>query len=296
METAWGTCGDISGPDKDLFGKPVGVAHPSWSGLPMEMQLLPGDLEVTDIKPFHPTLAIAVRGSGKRRYVSGRSTRDLYSAPSMVELYSPDYVIDHGRWEGERGAVLSLQFPTAMINRLLRAEGAGFRLTTAHEMYDQRLTDLALALWLEAEGGSPHGRLYAEGLSIAILGLLIEDYGACRRSDTPRRVGGLSTAERRRILDYIEQHIAESLSLEELATTLQMSATHFSRRFKATFGVTPHAFVVERRIDLACKKLKLDRQLSLAEVACSLGFSSQSHFTEVFRRRIGTTPGIWRLS
>lgn len=293
MEAAWGTCGDISGPDSDCFGMPVAVAHPCWSGLPMALQTLPGNVEVRDLQQLHPTLVIAVNGRGKRKYVSGHSTRHLYTAPSMFELYSPEYVVEHGLWEGERGEVLSLQFPTVMINRLLHAEGAGFELQTSHERYDNRLTGLALALWEEAVAGSPQGRLYTEGISIAIVGLLIEGYGACRRTSGERRTS-LSNADRRRITDYIQLHIADSLSLEELAATLQMSASHFSRRFKATFGVTPHTFVLERRIDAACRKLKSNGQLPLTELAYSLGFSSQSHFTAAFRRKTGTTPGIWR--
>ncbi|TXI24963.1 MAG: AraC family transcriptional regulator [Roseateles sp.] len=295
METAWGSCSEISGADRELFRRPVAVTHPSWSGLPMEMVILPGDAEVRDLQHFFPTLAVAVKGRGKRRYASGRSARFLYSAPSMFELYSPDHAIDQANWDGELGEVLSIQFPTAMVNRLLHAEGAGFRFATTHEMYDQRLTDLAVALWAEASSGSPRGRLYAEGISMAMLGLLIEEHGAHHPSNPPRRAG-LSVAERKRILEYIDQHLAEALALEDLAATLQMSATHFSRSFKAAFGVTPHAFVVEQRIDAACKRLRAEPSAPLAEIAGAVGFSSQSHFTETFRRRIGTTPGNWRGS
>ncbi|WP_321804124.1 AraC family transcriptional regulator [Burkholderia sp. BCC1993] len=259
----------------------------------MMIQMLPGDAEVTNLIPNHHSLAIARSGRRRRRYASRNYVRDLDASPMMFDLYSDNYCVDHATWQGVRGEVVGVQFPAVMVNQLLHAQGSGFHLTTTHELFDAPLTELTISLWYEAEAGGPRGALYAQGLSIALLGLLIERYGACRRADTKSRAK-FSTSERLLLRDYIAQNLATDLSVEILATLVSMSPSHFSRAFKATFEMAPYGYVTERRIESASRILQSDTSRSIADIAYGLGFSSQSHFTEAFRRKIGTTPGRWR--
>lgn len=292
-KSEWGRCSGVSGTDGDSLLVSVASAHESWSGLPMMVQRLPCDAVATDLQVHHPTLAIATSGRGKRRYTSGAHARDLYSSATMFELYAGGYSIDRACWEGVAGEVLGIQFPAIQVNRLLHAQGAGFRLSTEHEMFDARIADLMQLLWAEAREGGPRGRLYADGISLALLGLLIEEHDACARSDVKSRAR-LSPAQRGTLRDYIDANLARNLSVDELADLLDMSAAHFSRTFKASFGTAPHAYVMQQRVVKACRVLREDTLASLAHVAADLGFSSQSHFTEAFRKRVGETPGRWR--
>ena len=75
-----------------------------------------------------------------------------------------------------------------------------------------------------------------------------------------------------------------------MATEVGLSPQHFARLFKASFGTTPHAYVEALRIDAAVAALRHERALSIAAIAASCGFSSQSHMTELMRRRLGVTP------
>ena len=100
--------------------------------------------------------------------------------------------------------------------------------------------------------------------------------------------------ENSRVRAFVAQRLAADLSIEQLAALVGMSPRHFSRVFKSTFGCTPHAFVIQHRIDEACRRMRLQPDLALVEIAGSMGFSSQSHFTEAFRQRLGTTPARWR--
>lgn len=294
LSSDWGTCRAVAGTDGERLLRPVSRMHPSWSGLPMMLTMLPADAEAVDLTVLHPSLAVARSGRGKRRYASGSHVRDLYSSPAMFELYEEGYCVDHALWQGVPGEVLGIQFPSTLVNRLLHAEGAGFRLPTRLEQFDPRLTTLAELLWEEAANGGKRGKLYAEGLSLALLGLLMEEHGALGRADARSRPR-LANSARVLIRDYIEQHFAAELSVDHLAALLQMSPAHFSRAFKETFGSSPHAYVMDRRISAARLILRAERSRSLAEVAASLGFSSQSHFTEAFKRRMGVTPGRWRV-
>lgn len=285
----------VSRPDGSRLLEPLASPHSSWSGLPMELQLLPGNAEIRDIQLVVPSLAVARSGRGKRRYVSTGRDRDLYSAPSMFELYSADFHIDHGIWQGASGEIVTIQFPGLLVDRLLHAEGRGFQLKTMHEQFNARVTELVSALWSEAAAGGPRGKLYSQGLSIALLGLLVEEYGACPGADTKSRAR-LTPAECAALRDYVEQHLDCDVSVDALAALMNMSAAHFSRAFKASFEVSPHAYVTERRIERAKLLLRSKGQHTLADVAALLGFSSQSHFTEAFRRKVGATPARWRSS
>jgi len=94
-------------------------------------------------------------------------------------------------------------------------------------------------------------------------------------------------------VDYIEAHLDQDLRLAALAKVSGMSIYHFARRFKETVGMSPHAYVVVRRIRRAQDMLKHDGS-SLANVATACGFASQAHFTTAFQRNLGITPGQYR--
>ncbi|WP_372659499.1 helix-turn-helix domain-containing protein [Hydrogenophaga sp.] len=296
VKSDWGTYDAVAGRDAASPAEVLKNAHSAWAGLPMMKVPLPGSAEVINHAVIHPSLAIALSGRGKRTYRSGIHVRELYSAERMFELYGEGYCIDHGRWEGVPGEVLGVQFPTQLVNGLLHAHSGGFRLPTAHELFDDRLVGLALSLWSEAEAGGPLGTLYAQGLTLALLGFLGEQHGAWSHQGNVRSTAKMSMADRTLVRDYIEQHMASDLSVVTLAELVRVSPAHFARAFKATFDISPHAYVTERRIESARWMLHSERGRSLAEIAGSVGFSSQSHFTEAFRRRMGVTPGRWRAN
>jgi AraC family transcriptional regulator len=211
----------------------------------------------------------------------------------VIEFLGAGYEADRAGWDGMPSEGVAVRFPAATVNRLLHIEGRPFDLTTRHEATDDRVADLVYALGDEASSGSPRGALYVEGLTLALLGLLSAERGALRSSSGPR-VARFSVSERARLREFIASNIAENLCIDRLATLVAMSPDHFSRVFKATFGQSPHAYVVEQRLEVACRALRQEPERPIAEIASGAGFSSQSHFTEVFRRRTGATPARWR--
>lgn len=98
-----------------------------------------------------------------------------------------------------------------------------------------------------------------------------------------------------RVVDLVEAQIDQDLRLASLADAASMSLYHFARSFRATTGMSPHAYVLSRRVARA--RVMLDgNAASLAEVALACGFSSQAHLTTAFRRGLGLTPGAYRAS
>ncbi|HEX4585073.1 MAG TPA: AraC family transcriptional regulator [Burkholderiaceae bacterium] len=100
---------------------------------------------------------------------------------------------------------------------------------------------------------------------------------------------GLSPMQMQRVREYIRANLARDLDLAELARQARLSPHYFSMRFKHSLGVSPHRYVLGERICEAKQRLAT-RRMSISEVALSLGFSDQSHFSQTFRKFTGTTP------
>jgi AraC family transcriptional regulator len=105
-----------------------------------------------------------------------------------------------------------------------------------------------------------------------------------------KQIAPLPQAILRRIKKYMEEHLHDKLSLDELARETHYSRAHFLRMFRAATGKTPHQYLTECRIERAKSMLLEARKVSLIDVAARCGFSSQSHLTRVFRKQVGTTP------
>jgi AraC family transcriptional regulator len=105
--------------------------------------------------------------------------------------------------------------------------------------------------------------------------------------------GKLAARNIARIIDYIESEIEHDLRLSSLSAIAGMSTYHFAHRFQETIGMSPHSYVLVRRIERA-RALLRQGGVPLVDVALACGFSSQSHLTTVFRRCLGVTPGEYR--
>ena len=111
----------------------------------------------------------------------------------------------------------------------------------------------------------------------------------------PHAQGGLSPGAMRRIREYVEAHLGESMDLATLATVAGLSIHHFARGFKQSTGLTPHHYLTRKRVERA-QDMLAHTALSLSEVAYAVGFSDQSHLARHFRQMLGVTPGQFRWS
>ena len=105
--------------------------------------------------------------------------------------------------------------------------------------------------------------------------------------------GGLTECTLRRVTQYVQDNLHRELRLAELSGLVHMSLYHFARLFKRSTGVSPHRFLIRRRIEQA-RALLAAQTLPIAEIARSVGFRTQSHFTTTFRRVTGITPSEYR--
>jgi transcriptional regulator GlxA family with amidase domain len=115
-----------------------------------------------------------------------------------------------------------------------------------------------------------------------------------RRRFTPEpQRGGLSPAVLRRVKDHIEAHLDNNLALETLAALAGLSVHHFARSFRQSAGMSPHRYILQRRIKRA-SELLTNTDIPLAEIALAVGFSDASHFSRSFLDHVGLAPSEFR--
>jgi AraC family transcriptional regulator len=152
-----------------------------------------------------------------------------------------------------------------------------------------------LAVNDELTADAAGGRLAAESLANIMAVHLIRN--ASTRLPSARRMdGALPRRKLLAVVEYIEENLDASLTLEQMAAVTHLSAYHFARQFKMATGLPPHQYVIARRVERAKQLLQPGGNLSLAEIAVSAGFSDQSHFSQHFKRVVGVTPRQFRKS
>jgi AraC family transcriptional regulator len=105
--------------------------------------------------------------------------------------------------------------------------------------------------------------------------------------------GGLPARKQKLVLDYIEQHLAEEVSLPELARVVRLSPYHFARAFRTSFGMPPHRYHMARRMNCA-EELLLGSKLPITQIGVRIGFRETSSFTRAYRKYAGITPSEFR--
>ena len=237
-------------------------------------------------------VAVVLRNENVLFSASGRTVHDGVVTPGTFHVTEPgDRVrcVFRGPFD-----VLHLHVPNGLIPEICRDiaahEPAGFgsQTTLARDTTAERLARALLAA--ERIGGS-YGRVYAESVGIAIVARLL----SLRQADLCERpkVTELAKWRLKRAIEYIEASLAESVSLADIASAAGLTRMHFAAQFRAATGLRPHEYLLRRRIERAQEKLA-GTDVSLVQIALSVGFQTQSHFTSVFTRMVGQPPRAWR--
>jgi AraC family transcriptional regulator len=155
---------------------------------------------------------------------------------------------------------------------------------------DARVEHVLRALDAERAEGWANGRLYADGLVAALAVHLLRHHGRRAPSRVP---GGLGAMQLRRVRAYVEEHLAQDLTLARLAAVAGVGPSHFKTLFKRSMGVAAHDYVVQRRVERA-RELLLQGELPASQVALEAGFAHQSHMARWMKRKLGVTPSALR--
>ncbi|MEO8024400.1 AraC family transcriptional regulator, partial [Polaromonas sp.] len=153
---------------------------------------------------------------------------------------------------------------------------------------DELLRLDAQTLFADLRAGSPDGPLVTERAAMAMVCRLL-----MRQHKT---LAGTTGGPVEKVQAHIDAGLSGTLALEQLAEVAGMSLFHFCRVFRDNLGVTPHQYILARRMAQAKRLLWTNSGLSMLEIALACGFASSSHFSTQFKRHVGQTPLQWQRS
>ncbi len=157
---------------------------------------------------------------------------------------------------------------------------------------DRVLQGLATALLDSVEHADERSALFIDHIGLAFHAHVTATYGE-RQLTTPPRREQLASWQLRRAIEFMTARLDGDPTIVDLARECGLSPSYFAHAFRQTTGITPHQWLIRRRVAFA-RELLLAGQLGLAEIAAACGFVDQSHFTRVFARVENETPGRWR--
>ncbi|MBV8172625.1 MAG: helix-turn-helix transcriptional regulator [Candidatus Eremiobacteraeota bacterium] len=221
--------------------------------------------------------------------VDGSVSRRLQT-PGSVDLMPLGF---SGEWQDEGpSAFLCIHLSPALVQTTAEDMDVNpdrVSLLPMLQFRDPQIEHLGWALKAELESSEPSGRLYADGLGQALAAHLLRQHAPL----VPRVTKGLPKRRLQRVTDFIHDHLAQDLTLVQLAEVACVSPSHFKFLFKQSVGVPVHQYVIRSRVDFAIDML-VKSKLPLSDVALQAGFANQSHMARCVRRVTGLTPSYLR--
>jgi len=265
----------------------------SWVGLKLQHYLVDGSAR-PEVTTNSYLAAVCLSGSCETEYLGGSGSKRFKVAwkPGDVFLTGPGDLPARSSKGNVEFLVLEVAPKYLVWAADELAVSPPFEVRPLWYGIDEQLRHLMLTLHHELQTQCLSGRLFGEYLGLSFATVLLTRHCAAR-SPVGSDPGGLSVYKLRQAVAYIEDNLTSDLSLADLSNLAQMTPCGFSRAFKVSTGVSPHQYILRRRIERALHKLK-QAHVSLSDLAYDLGFCSQGHFTSVFRRLVGVSPGNYR--
>jgi AraC-like DNA-binding protein len=253
----------------------------------VEVRVVHDGREVNHARHLHETFSVGVITGGRSSYENG-AHREVVEQGTVVVMNPGDAhvcnAIDGGGWSYLM-FYLDAEWTGRIQGGLRGEEGCAFRRYDKAALFAPQLCEAGTQLFAaltDADGD----RLQREIGVVDFVALLDAELAPGVASATD---GGLKTE---RVAQYIDTHFAQALRLDELCAEANLSASYLIRAFKKRYGVAPHEYQTNRRIQFA--KARLREQMPLAQVALEAGFADQAHFQRVFKRLSAVTPGQYQ--
>jgi AraC family transcriptional regulator len=269
-------------------------ADSSWSGFLVERQKCDAHRLSVPVSVYNPRLLVVTRGELTCAWrARGHQHKSRWKPGRVIFLdrgYQLDDVVFHDVGFDVSWEHIAIEFDESKRDKWTCGEESPSTALKSHVVTDDtRVAALVQCIYEEILGGCSSGKLYGESLSLALMSYAWKRYASSHPQVRTMR-SGLSTPKLRRVLDCILANLASDLSLNVLAELVDLSPRHLCRSFKRATGTSLYQYILKERIERSKALLRIGNT-SVAEVALSVGFSSQSHFADAFRKHTGTTPG-----
>jgi AraC family transcriptional regulator len=270
-----------------------------WANLSAELRSH-GAGETPIIVPQHVELSLSVEGNDDGLVVRTGAGQNQQTIPRTGSIcLSPIGVGDNTlTLTAPIPKTLHLYLPTTLFRRL--SDDFNLPNSPAHSiryvagLRDEVMSEVALSILAEMTQETAAGRMYIETAALMLAARIVNRYSDSESGHPiATRDNHRDHARMRQVLDYIHLHLAEDVTVDELAKIAGLSPFHFSRTFTSAIGVSPHRYVSRLRLEKAMAGIAAGK-LPLSQIAWDARFSSQASFTRAFRRATGMTPGEYR--
>ena len=248
--------------------------------------------EEAETKPGYYTVSLAVRHTDIAITIDGRRVHDGAMQAGSLHVSSPGQAV-HGTFRAPSD-FLHLHVGNRLLAEFCE-EDRRPELADAFPRFglarDPVVEQLGRALLAADSMHQGYSALYVDSIGQAIVARLLDlDPG-----DRPvaSKISALPKWRLKRVMEFIEAHLGETVTLPDLAASAGLTRMHFAAQFRAATGVPPHEYLLRRRIGHA-QHLLMTSPASLADIALSVGFQTQPHFTTVFKRFTGRPPYQWK--
>lgn len=268
------------------------IAQKTWDGILHIAHIKSPPIETPELIPFNHHITLMLGD-----VVDVDIWRE--GKPSSQRIFPQDLVIDprgvacRGRlYQPSEALVIELEykFVERIINESIDVNRIEF--ISKIGLKDPLLKQITLSLMSEVNTEHCETKLYGEAAATMLVAHLYRHY-SIESSSLAMYQGGLPKYKLRRVQDYIQENLSQELRLEELATIAQISTYHFCYLFKQSVGTSPHQYIVQQRIKKAQHLLR-ETNLRVSEIALEVGYQSCSHFSALFKRHTGGSPGKYR--
>jgi AraC family transcriptional regulator len=259
---------------------------------------LPGELSVPNGFSHHMLTFFLSKNEQQITHLDECGNYHGQMNPGDFYLY-PAGISGRTSWDSEDKTLHIVMEPRFLNKVAADSEciGSGnFELLPVLKESDCTLKNLVQLLLACLNSNALGEKLYLESLS-SLLGIhLLRQY--CNSPLKIRQAtAGLAPYQLKAILDYIQAHLSEELSLDTLSAQINLSRCHFAAQFKQSIGIPPHRYVSQQRIEKAKQLLRFSKEshsLPIADIALACGFANQSHLTTTFKKHSGTTPKAYQ--
>ena len=244
----------------------------------------------------HPHLIYLVNRPTQmsRRIEGGPRNKQLMNPRSLC--LTPARVTAHWQHSGHP-EILQIYLHNSLyesaVSELFGCDGSKEEIAPRFAIFDPLLEQLVMAIAAALRDRISNDSLYIDTIAQMMAVHLARNHSSRTRLRRAGLIPTLSGRKMRRAIEYIEDRLDSDLSIEKMAAEAEISPVYFARAFKAAIGQSPHQYVLMRRVERA-KELLRDTGIPVADVALSVGFSSQSHLSHWFVRFVGISPAAYR--
>mgnify|MGYP001799889155 CR=1 FL=1 len=288
-----------SGESQKIFPQPAALSSHAllWKDICLEYHIQPGSVDTGHmVASMHQVIMCLSDTSYPAKLWFDKEVQPAMVHAETISII-PTETTYRIKWEHEKHFLI-LGFESSWLKRVNRELMNCDHVQPTSKVIpcrDSLIQGILLGLKQGLESCHSVSNIYVEQLKTTLAIYLLRHYSTCF-IDSVSCEDGLSRDQLRQVIAYIQANLHQSIKLNDIAQSLNMSQYYFCRLFRDSMGTSPYKYVISQRVKRAKHLLQRSQQQTIADIAIDCGFSSQSHLCKYFWQLLGITPSAYRKS